>query len=140
MRFASASSRGQVLVAARPGELHGDRDRRSWMHRAGAGGDEHGDRVHVEGVAGVDDDVGRAAEPDIGQGLVHRAHGENRGHRQSLRAGGRVVEQHNGDATAWRDRRASAASRSIARASPSGPSAVGHVASTRAIARADSPL
>jgi proline iminopeptidase len=43
--------------------------------------------------------ISHEQEADVGQGLVHRAHGENRGHRQSLRAGGPVVEQHNGDAT-----------------------------------------
>jgi hypothetical protein len=50
----------------------------------GAGGERHRQRVDVEDVAGVEQDVGPATQPCRGQSGVDDAGGEDRRHRQAL--------------------------------------------------------
>ena len=91
-RLSTAASGVRSSDAAGAGRLDRQLDREPRHDRRGAGGERHRERVDVEDVGRVDEDVGPAAEAGVGERGVDGAGGEDRRDRQS-RAGERAVRQ-----------------------------------------------
>ena len=72
------AGRGQVLGAARAGELGGQLEREPRMDRGRADCQRHRHRMDVEHVGGIDDDVGPAAQATLRQRRVDRPRREDR--------------------------------------------------------------
>ena len=97
--------RRQLLRTAHPGELGRDPDGQPWMGGARAGREDHCQRMHVEDVGCIGDDVGPAPEARVGEGRVDRPDREDRRDRHALQVERSIRDdQDRGAAARRRDR------------------------------------